>query len=52
MGLHEYPAAYGPARVPLRGLVAWLRAGVAMVGAEPARTLLAATADRNGVASE
>lgn len=45
-GSKDYPALYGPLRVPLRGLVAWLRAGVAAAGAEPMRALLAAGATR------
>ncbi len=49
-GIHEYPAVYGLARVTLRGLVAWLRAGVAQTGAEPLRPLRAAGARPDGAA--
>jgi hypothetical protein len=49
-GSPDYPALYGPFRVPLRGLVAWLQAGLAAAGAEPVRALLAAAADGNGTA--
>ena len=41
-GIAEYTAAYGPARVPLRGLVAWLVEGV--MRAEPLRNALPALA--------
>ncbi len=37
-GIHEYVAAYGPARVPLKGLVTWLAVGVTW--AQPLRSAL------------
>ena len=47
-GSNDYPALHGPLRVPLRGLAAWLRAGLAAAGQEPLRALLAAGAHRDG----
>jgi len=41
-GITEYLAAYGPARVPLRGLVGWLAEGV--MRAQPLRSALRAIA--------
>jgi chromosome segregation ATPase len=41
-GSPDYPALYGPFRVPLRGLVAWLQACLAAADADPERAVLAA----------
>ena len=47
-GSVEYPALHGPARLPLRGLTAWLAAGLrTVVPARPLATLLAESADRD-----
>ena len=41
-GITEYPAAYGPARVPLRGLVEWTVEGV--IRTDPLRSAVPALA--------
>ena len=48
-GSPDYATPYGPFRVPLRGLVDWLRAGIAQAAQEPLRLLLAARAGSDGV---
>lgn len=49
--IQEYASLYGPARMPLRGLIDWLRAGLTTAGSEPMRTLLVARTGRNGRAA-
>ncbi len=50
-GSNDYPTLYGPFRVPLHGLLAWLQAGLVSVDVAPVRALPPPTARRDGGAS-